>query len=472
MKRSKKLLTLVAVLVVACIATLILTQYEEKQEEIKNSDAVILEISADEVETLAWESAEGKLSFHKSEETWIYDEDEAFPVSEEKIESILSHFESFGVSFIIENVEDYDQYGLEDPECTLQLSTAEETYEVKLGNFSKMDEQRYIDIGDGNVYLVSQDPMDYLDTELSSMILNDEIPYMEKVTKIEFTGNETSTITYVENSTDTYNEEDVYFVEQDGKKLPLDTTKIDTYLDTISYLDLASYVTYNATEEELASYGLDEPELSVTVTYTYTEEEEEITDTCVLHISRNPEEQKAAEEAEANGDEDIPAVTEYVRIGDSKIVYVLDGTAYDTLMAASYNDLRHEEVFWADFDTVTKMDITLEGETHTITSKIDEDDEEERIWYYQEEEVSVEQLQSKLSALEASRFTTKEAEEKEEISLKIYLENENISEVQIQLYRYDGTYCLAVVDGESVSLVERSEVMDLVEAVQKIVLNK
>lgn len=471
MKRSKKLLILVAVLVAAYIATIILTQYEEKQEKIKNSDAIILEISVDEVESLAWKSEEGELAFHKSEETWIYDEDETFPVSEEKIASILSHFESFGVSFIIENVEDYSQYGLEDPECTLQFTTAEESYEVKLGDFSKMDEQRYVDIGDGNVYLVSQDPMDYLETELSGMILNDEIPYMENVTKIEFAGSETSTITYVENSTDTYSEEDVYFVEQDGQTLPLDTNKIAAYLDTISYLDLESYATYHATEEELASYGLDEPELSVTVTYTDTEDEEEITDSCVLHISRNPEERKAAEEAEANGEDEIPAVTEYVRVGDSKIVYVLDETAYDTLVAVSYNDLRHKEVFWADFDMVTKVDITLEGETHTITSEIDEEDEEERIWYYQEEKVSIDQLQSKLSALEAARFTTKEAEEKEEISLTLYLENENISQVKIQLYRYDGTYCLAVVDGESVSLVERSEVMDLVEAVQKIVLD-
>ena len=34
MKRSKKLIALVAILVVACIATFALTQYEEKQEEI------------------------------------------------------------------------------------------------------------------------------------------------------------------------------------------------------------------------------------------------------------------------------------------------------------------------------------------------------------------------------------------------------------------------------------------------------
>lgn len=40
----------------------------------------------------------------------------------------------------------------------------------------------------------------------------------------------------------------------------------------------------------------------------------------------------------------------------------------------------------------------------------------------------------------------------------------------MDLYRYDGTYCLAVVDGTPVSLVERSYVVDLIEAVNAIVL--
>ena len=60
----------------------------------------------------------------------------------------------------------------------------------------------------------------------------------------------------------------------------------------------------------------------------------------------------------------------------------------------------------------------------------------------------------------------------EEISLVLHLNNENFPEVQIQLYRYDGTNCIAVVDGEPVSLVSRSLVVDLVEAVNSIVLNQ
>ena len=55
--------------------------------------------------------------------------------------------------------------------------------------------------------------------------------------------------------------------------------------------------------------------------------------------------------------------------------------------------------------------------------------------------------------------------------MTVYLDNENFPQVKIQLYRYDGSSCLAVVDGETVSLVSRSSVMELVEAVQAIVLN-
>lgn len=474
MKRSKKMIVLVAVLVVACIAAFALTQYEEKQEEIKNSDAIILELPTDTVEAVSWKYTEDGLGFHKGEDGWLYDGDEAFPVSEDKINDILSNFEAFGASFIIENVEDYSQYGLDDPECTISLSTAEQSYDIKLGAFSKMDEQRYVDIGDGNVYLVSNDPMDFLQSSLSSMIEHDDTPGFENVVDITFDGSENYTIVKTEDSPNTYNIDDVYFAQIDGVELPLDTSEITDYLNTITGLDLLTYATYNATEEELASYGLDNPELTVTVNYTYTDDDDnEVSDTCVIHIGQNPEELEAYEAAEEAEEEDLPDVSKYVRIGDSQIVYELDDVDYISLSLASYNNLRHREVIWADFETVTQIDITLEGENHTITTSLDEEDEDaERVWYYGEEELDVGKLQTALENLSADSFTDEVPSEKEEISLTVYLDNENFPQVKIQLYRYDGSLCLAVVDGEPVSLVDRGAVMDLVEAVQAIVLNK
>lgn len=484
MKRYKRILVLLAVLAVGCIATFALTQYEQEQENIRTSDAIILEIPNDTVTSLSWEYASGSaLAFDKIDGVWQYQDDNAFPVDEEKVTSILQKFESFGVTFIIEDVEDYAQYGLDDPEATLHLTTQENSYDIKLGNFSTMDQQRYVDIGDGNVYLVSKDPMDYIDEELSSMIDHDEIPSFETVVSIRFAGSESYTITRIEESTDTYAPaDDLYFVERDGKNVPLDTASVKTYLNTISTLSLSDYVTYNASEEELQTYGLDAPTLSVTVDYTHTQTDENgdettVSDTCVLHISENPAERAEADAAIAEG-ESAGSVTKYVRVGDSQIVYKLSDSNYETLSSASYNDLRHADVFWADFDTVTQIDITLEGKAHTLISATDED--ENRVWYYQyedvdvledPEEISLSELESALLALSADSFTDELPTEVEEIGLTLHLDSENFPTVSISLYRYDGSFCLAVVDGTPVSLISRASVMTLVEAVQTIVLN-
>ena len=38
----------------------------------------------------------------------------------------LKLFKEFGVAFEIEDVDDYGQYGLDDPECTITLETDDE----------------------------------------------------------------------------------------------------------------------------------------------------------------------------------------------------------------------------------------------------------------------------------------------------------------------------------------------------------
>ena len=382
--------------------------------------------------------------------------------------------------------------------ATLHLATEVQSYNIKLGAFSKMDEQRYVDIGDGNVYLVSEDPIDYVDSSLSSMILHDDTPGFESVVDITFEGSENYTITRVDESTYTYNpEDDIYFVESDGETVPLDTASVRQYLNTVTSLDLLDYVTYNAAEDELKEYGLDSPVLSVTVNYTYTETDEDgeettVSDTCVFHISENPEERAEADKQIADGN-NAGSVTKYVRIGDSQIVYTVDDVDYAILAAVSYNDLRHNNVFWADFEIVTQIDIILEGNEHTLISELNEDDE--RVWYYGEdalvpaateettddseetqaederETLDLSAFESALLALTADSFTDELPSAVEEIGLTLHLDNENFPTVEIRLYRYDGSLCLAVVDGDPVSLVSRSSVMDLVEAVLAIVLN-
>ena len=188
-------------------------------------------------------------------------------------------------------------------------------------------------------------------------------------------------------------------------------------------------------------------------------------------IARAPDDRATLETADSEDEEtdDTSDITAYLRVGESQIIYKLSGDDFTTLMDASYNSLRHQQVFWGDFEDVTQIDITLEGESHTITSALEDD---ERVYSYNGSEIDLTDFTTALENLTADSFTSAAATGQEEISLTLHLDNEDFPTVTIQITRYDGSLCLASVDGESVSLVNRSDAMDLVEAVQSIVLGQ
>lgn len=481
MKRGKKIGILSGMLCCISLAAFGVSRYEQRKEQIKNSDEIILEVAGDEVKTLSWECSTGSFAFHRDENgVWLYDTDEAFPVDEEKIGELLEQFREFGVSFIIEEVEDWEQYGLDEPACTIRLETDGESYEILLGGYSSMDSERYVSIGDGSAYLVKNDPLESFEIEISDLIRHDEIPKLKNVTQLQFSGETSERIFYEEDSTSSYYAGDVYFMEQGDHSRPLDTGRVNDYLNTIKNLNLKDYVNYDAAKEDLAQYGLDAPVLSLSLDYVTVEEgtEEEKEETFILNIGRDPAEQgkrgteeaegEKTEEAETGAEAAAEAVTAFARIGESKIIYRITSEQYSKLMDMTYDSLRHQEIFWADFSDIYQLDIKLEGETYTITA---ETEEEKRTWYYQGEELEMAGLRSAVRGLKANTFTDETPTQKEEIALTVYLEDENYPEVRIQLYRYDGKDCIAVVDGEPIALVERSYVVDLTEAVNSIVLN-
>lgn len=505
MHRSKRLLILVGVLAVVCAAAFLATRVQEQQEQVEASGETVLAIDAGNVASLAWTSGEAEYAFHK-DGTWIYDADEAFPVSAEALEELLAPFSSFNAAFVIRDVTDYAQYGLEEPECTIEIGTADASYTIALGDMSAMDDQRYVSIGDGNVYLAVSDPMDAFAVELSDLIDNDEIPQMDTVTALSLTGAVEESIAYVEAGGPSYSDEDVYFLQSGEESLPLDTDLVEDYLGEIRSLVLTDYATYNATEIELASSGLNDPALTVTVEYEQQAEaaeegaEPETTaGTLALHIGRVEEEEESAEETDAAAEETEESAEDisqeeaqyayYLRVGDSQIVYNLSDADGEALFAASYDDLRHRQVFWGDFDDVAQATILLDNQTYTLTAQTAETDETadaaaesaeptaaaededaEITWICNGEPVDVTGIRDKLAALTAEAFTEEAPADQLEISLTLDLNDEDVPQVRIQLYRYDGASCLAVLDGEPAALVAREDVVDLMEAVRTLLL--
>ena len=472
MARSKRLLILVAVLLAVCAAAVAALNWQQRQEQIAVSGEAVLTIDPASVRSLAWTYGETTLAFTRDEEGgWSYDADAAFPVDPEAMEELLAPFAPFSAAFVIEEVEDEGQYGLDDPACSITLVTEDRTWEIRLGDTSTVDGQRYVSFGEGTVYLAASDPLEQYDATLRSCILNDTVPDWDQVTGLTFSGAEDYEVFWQEDGS-AYSccADDVYFTRQGGDTLPLDTGRVEDYLSALSALGLTNYVTYNATQEELAQYGLDDPELTVAVDYAGTDADEaESSGTFTLHLSRDPEELTRAEEAAGGGEtgDEEETITAYVRVGDSPIVYSITSLEYTDLRAAAYDDLRHREVLTASFDDVLSLGVTLEGETYTFTAQGEGDD---RTWTWEGREIDFAGLQDAVEALTASEFTEESPAEQQEISFTAYLDSETFPQVEVTLYRYDGASCLAAVDGESVCLVDRADAVDLMEAVRAVVL--
>ncbi len=497
MKRYRKLGILAAVLVVLLIAVFAVSRMETKKEDIQRNEEIILAIPADSVTQLAWTNDQGSFSLYREDGDWYWEDDKAFPVDKDIIEDLLGIFEELDSSFVIENVEDYGQYGLDRPSATISLTSDGKDIEIKLGDFSSLDEQRYMTMSDGTVYLLKEDPLDTFDLGIDDVICNDETPAYGTVKTISVKGVDYYTAEYVENSPYTYCPDDVYFTQRDGRVSALDSARVDVYFRNVVNQELEDFVTYNADAEDLKTYGLDDPEITVTVSYVEEDdvsgEDDENIKEFTFSLSRDADTRAQTETGEENEDKDdeesseTPADTEeeeeipaYFRAGDSGIIYRVDQAAYERLMKAAFDDLRHQKIFTGSFADVTGISISLDRSTFTITSeeaqsneKDDESGDEaqtKRVYYLDGEECSMEDFESALSSITASEFTDEAPSGREEISLRLYLDNENFPEVDIALYRYDAESCIAVLDGEPVAFVPRSNVVDLIEAVNRIIL--
>lgn len=215
---------LLGVLALVCGAVFLVSRVQQHQEAIRSGTTTVLTLDTSTATALSWEYADNSFSFHKDDQ-WIYDADNAFPVDQVEIGTLLGQFEQFTADFTIEDAQNLSQYGLDDPTCTIHIETTDGGYDILLGDYSQMDQQRYVSIGDGNVYLASSDPLDVYNVLLAGLIQNDETPDFDGVTAIRFTGADNYTATYEENNSSTYSTDDVYFTKLGSQSLALDTTR-------------------------------------------------------------------------------------------------------------------------------------------------------------------------------------------------------------------------------------------------------
>ncbi len=105
---------------------------------------------------------EETISLEKDQENnWTYPADAAFPLDQSYPDAMVQALKEIQAAKTIENVEDLSEYGLENAVCSITVQ-GEKEYQLAIGEETGLGGQRYLSIGDGNVYLVDASFLDTL----------------------------------------------------------------------------------------------------------------------------------------------------------------------------------------------------------------------------------------------------------------------------------------------------------------------
>jgi len=367
--KNKILGALVAVLAVICGVYFGVSKYMHSSAQKAEADAAaaseagrIWVTQMDTVQQVSFDNGVAELSFTKKEDTWYYDGDEYFPVSQDALDALASAAGSMEATRAIEEGDALADYGLEKPAVQVTVTDTEERRVVlALGN--PVNSEYYLKTADsGTVYTVSADLMnavsektlyDFVVVESLPAVSAEKIQTMEvdtdgKAYRIERNETEDSDDaepeetkgsgeTEVADETKTSESEDeTEQTETPDEEEASDTAASDEetrtwtlFIDnqaqdgdhdnlgrnlaqTLSGMGIAGCVDYNAGENELSGYGLDDPPMRIHYTF--------------------------------EGDDGMQSVTIYVgyMTEDESAYYVMvnDSSAVNTISAETVNGIK------------------------------------------------------------------------------------------------------------------------------------
>ena len=479
MKRTQKLMLLASVLAVVVIAAVavnsIVVKNEEETTTEENTTVTFLTVDPETVVSLSWIYDGQTVNLTYADGTWADADDAAFPVAGSYPNAMVAALTEVTASRSFTEG-DLSEYGLDEPAYTIRISDGTDTT-LTIGDASEISGEYYASIGNGQVYLVDESLIDPFSYGLSDILQMESIPDMAALTAMDIaTSSGELTIQYMEDSDYSYTGAYHWFLSQNGTYDALGGAA-DTLAATLTGLTWAGCENYNASGEDLAAYGLDEPNATVTLTYTPTADTADETD----------ESDETGETAQAQAADEEAFVLEiggftdggyYARIQDSNMVYLIDASTAQSALNATYNTLRPTDVCLLDWDTVASFDVTLDGETYTfersITETTDEDGNvtQKGGWLMNGTEVDADLVTSVLDAVYgmSSTGTTNDSPGSAEISFAFHRGTETFADIELAFYRLNSASCIVGFNGETRLTVARADVVDLIETVNAILL--
>lgn len=446
-KKSVNLITAVGVLVVLSgayvgVKTYVAKQDAEEAEADEEESQEIISIASDDVKSVKFVMDKKEVTFEKDGDSWVKSDETAFPVDQDKMDTLISSLSSVKAERTLEDVEDASEYELDQPENTITV-TMEDGSEtvIRVGMENDSTSQEYIDLNkdSSTVYVVGNSTFQSFEGTLYDFAESGTFPTVDSstISKVSVDGKDSSySIEKDENN--------FWNITENGDTEKADSAKATSLTSAVSSMAYASFVDYNCTENELSQYGLDKPYAEITVDYQEevekdsTDEENEaengsedateayedasqdeenttdsekntaddtaenddaenVSDIDANETATDSEEdaKEAVDEADRDSEEEVETEMvdrelviqvgdessdggRYVRVNDSNEIYTISEDTLDTFLGKTAADFWDLTVSYLSVNNLKTLDVNYKGDEYTVNVSRETSSEEEK----------------------------------------------------------------------------------------------
>lgn len=281
MKRTNKLLILLAVLLVLVLAyaVMIKTLPHEDEDGEKTVTYEATDITRENITEIAFDRGDGELAFEANGDTWVYADAPSLPIDGAKISNMADTMAELAGSYRITDISDeaFKEYGLAEPSLTVKITENGMEKAYRFGIFNSSVESYYFCSENLQklVFLVSKDAFDAFDYSMEDIIVKEDSPKIEAddVTSISLTDSEGNAVELALVKTLVKEGDEENEPEYDVTATRTEGTKVSDYLcaDFYELADQISNIKFDTLagfkEEDGAKLGFDKASV-LTVKYT------------------------------------------------------------------------------------------------------------------------------------------------------------------------------------------------------------
>ena len=440
MKQKKQFFAMLSLLAasILCYAAAGLVRTPEIKPAAAEEAQDVFEFNPSEIQSLSWNNGKEDMTVTRQGDSWILEEHPDFPLQKGRIDDMTDALRAMkSERTVTEN--DLSRFGLDPPQYTLDAEMKDgRKLTVRIGSKASVGDAYYVQTEeDGAVRLVQTTLPPMLEADILKFARMETMPQVADPSQVKITLADGDGILLLkpENAEEySYSSYYAWFTEKDGTYRELDTKKAEQLANIVLHPKWRSVEGYNT--EDLSLFGLDSPAVKAEVTDGRNK--------AVLLLGNSA------------GEDSCYAAPE-----NSGMVYTVSKADFETLYAASYENLRAEDICRMDWDTVEKMTFAAGGTTREIVFETAGENPEGRKYRYTDggRELDYETV-ARIREMIDKMVPAKQLEEdipelQEEPVLKITFSRNtaDFSEMDLEFFRYNEYYDLIRFNGEARQLI-------------------